>query len=459
MNRNLILSLIILFSLLGGLNGMSKKDQLPEDEFARRRAIFMDELQGLNAVAILHSAPVFERNHDIEHPYRQDSDFFYLSAWPNQDAILVLSPGDTQERSGEVVLYIPPRDPKKEVWTGPRPGIDEALGLPGIDQAYPYDQFFEHLQKHLTGKDRLVISYGGHKDFREAFQTQFDQSYTRPSIVQEAASLIKKHRLIKSEHEIMALEKAIAITGASFLETLPMISTFTREYEAKAMLEYGFAKRGARRLGFPSIVGAGRNTTFLHYEDDRDEMQSGDLLLIDMGAEWDYYSADISRTVPVSGTFSSEQAAIYQLVLDAQLAAIETVKPGESWRQPHNTAIQVITSGLVDLGLLAGDVTTLIQEKAYRKFFMHGTSHWLGLDVHDSGGYLDESGEPHQLKPGMVLTIEPGIYISESEDIPESWWHIGVRIEDDVLVTAKGHRVLSQSIPKTMAEIEQLMSP
>jgi len=180
---------------------------------------------------------------------------------------------------------------------------------------------------------------------------------------------------------------------------------------------------------------------------------------MDIGAEWNYYSADISRTVPISGKFSSEQSAIYQLVLDAQYAAIELVKPGTSWRIPHERAIEVITSGLVDLGLLEGDPTDLIQEKAYRKFFMHGTSHWLGLDVHDAGGWVGDDGKPHILKPGMVLTVEPGIYIIESEDVDQKWWNIGVRIEDDVLVTPKGHRVLSQSIPKTIQEIETLMQP
>ncbi|MCF6237766.1 MAG: Xaa-Pro dipeptidase, partial [Candidatus Marinimicrobia bacterium] len=258
---------------------------------------------------------------------------------------------------------------------------------------------------------------------------------------------------------IKALEKAIRITGESLVDAFKIIPRLGFEYEAQAEIEYGFKKRGVVRPGFPSIVGAGKNSTYLHYEDNRGALVAGDLLLMDVGAEWDFYSADISRTVPISGIFSPEQTLIYQLVLDAQLAGIESVKPGAAFREPHNLAVEVITTGLVDLGLLEGQVDTLISQKIYRKFFMHGTSHWLGLDVHDVGGYLAPDGQPHILKAGMVLTVEPGIYISEADDVDPRWWNIGVRIEDDVLVTTKGHRVLSAAIPKTIKDIETLMQP
>lgn len=453
------LPIILILVGTSAATSMSKEENLPSDEFAKRRAIFMEELRELNACAIIHSSASYQRNNDVEQPFRQDSDFYYLTGWPYRDAVLVLTPQDADKNSSEATFFVSARDPKMEIWTGPKWGVSEALVLPGIDQSYEYGLFFDHLSKLIGGYDRLVISYGNNPHFEQNIEAELKNTRQRPSIVQEAASLLKAHRLIKSNAEIEALQMAIDITRESFIESLPLIPTFSYEYEAKAFIEYGFAKRGSKRLGFPSIVGAGINTTYLHYEDDRGEMKSGDLLLLDIGAEWDYYSADISRTVPVSGKYSPEQAAVYQVVLDAQLAAIEQVKPGTSWRKPHETAIEVITSGLIELGLLEGDVTTLIQDKSYRKFFMHGTSHWLGLDVHDAGGYLAEDGEPHKMKAGMVLTVEPGIYISESEDVDEKWWNIGIRIEDDVLVTPKGYHVLSQSIPKTIEEIEGLMQP
>ncbi len=455
----LIIPLLLVLLCGATASSMSKKDNLPADEFARRRAIFLEELRGLNACAIFHTAPQTDRNHHVEHPYRQDSDFIYLTGWPLKGGILVLTPQANPEDSAEVSLFVTPRNLKKEVWTGPKAGIDEAIALPDVDQAYDYGDFYTHLGKLIKGYERLVISYGSDPVFEHEFAEKLESISSHPSLLQEASALLKSHRLIKSPGEIQSLEKAIDVTRQSLLEVWPLIPTMKFEYEVQAAVEYGFAKRGAERLGFPSIVGAGKNATYLHYEDNRGELTAGDLLLMDVGAEWNFYSADISRTLPISGKFSPEQRAIYQLVLDAQLAAIEKVKPGVSWREPHNTAVAFITSGLVGLGLLEGDPGDLIQEKAYRKFFMHGTSHWLGLDVHDVGGWVGDDGKAHPLKVGMVLTVEPGIYISESEDVDSKWWNIGVRIEDDVLVTRKGHRVLSQSIPKTIQEIEGLMQP
>ena len=451
--------LLLLLLLCTSLSSMSKSEHLPSDEFARRRAIFLEELRALNAVAIFHTAQSHERNNAVEHAYRQDSDFFYLTGWTHKDGILIMAPQENPEDNAEITLFVTTRSPEIEVWTGPKPGVDEASVLPGIDQAYPYNTFYEHLSKLISGYQRLVISYGHSTNFENEFDAELESIYNHPSLVQDAAALLKAHRLVKSDAEIKTLEKAITITGLSFEDALPLIPTLKYEYEVQAAIEYGFKKRGAIRLGFPSIVGAGKNATYLHYEENRGDLNSGDLLLMDIGAEWNFYSADISRTVPISGKFSPEQKAIYQLVLDAQTAAIQKVKPGVSWREPHDTAIEIITSGLIELGLLSGDPTSLIQDKSYRKFFMHGTSHWLGLDVHDAGGRLGDDGNPHKLKSGMVLTVEPGIYISESEDVDSKWWNIGVRIEDDVLVTQKGSRVLSQSIPKTIQEIEGLMQP
>jgi Xaa-Pro aminopeptidase len=438
---------------------MSKPGNLPSDEFARRRAIFLEELRDLDACAIFHTAPFYERNHHVEYPYRQDSDFFYLTGWTQIEGILVFTPQKKSEGNAEVSIFVAPRDLKKELWTGPKLGVGDARILPGIDSAYDYSEFYDRLEKLMTGYERLVVSFGNDTAFENEFERKTKDTSWGPILVQEASSLLKSHRLIKSDAEIESLQKAIDITNQSLRDVLPIIPTLNFEYEVQAEIEYGFSKRGSVRLGFPSIIGAGNNTTYLHYEDNHGELTAGSLLLMDVGAEWDYYSADISRTVPVSGKFSTEQKAIYQLVLDAQAAAIKSVKPGVSWRTPHETAVEILTSGLVELGLLTGDPADLIRDKSYRKFFMHGTSHWLGLDVHDAGGRVDGNGKPHILKAGMVLTVEPGIYIIEAEDVEPRWWNIGVRIEDDVLVTRKGHRVLSQSIPKTIQEIEALMQP
>ncbi len=454
---NLILLLILIFNSLA--MSMSKDGNLPGDEFDRRRTIFLEELRELNACAVFHTAPLFERNHHVEFPYRQDSDFFYLTGWTQMDAILVFTPQDNPEEQAEFSFFAIIRDPKKEVWSGPKLGVGDARILPGIDRAYAYTEFYDRLEKLIEGYERLVVSYGNHTAFKGEFERKLENLSSRPSLIQEAHSLLKSHRLIKSSAEVEAIQKAIEITHQSLSEVLPKIPTLKFEYEVQAALEYGFAKRGSERLGFPSIVGAGENATYLHYEDNRGVLSAGNLLLMDIGAEWEYYSADISRTVPISGIFNAEQKAIYQLVLDAQLAAIHSVKPGVSWRAPHDIAVDVITAGLVELGLLVGDPADLVRDKSYRKFFMHGTSHWLGLDVHDAGGRVAENGEPHLLKPGMVLTVEPGIYIIEAEQVEPRWWNIGVRIEDDVLVTQKGHRVLSQTIPKTIREIEALMQP
>lgn len=451
---------LALFLLVQSLGlSMSKGENLPEDEFARRRAIFMAELRNLNACAILHSAPVFVRNGNIEYSYRQDSDLFYLSGWTQSEAILVITPKEDLPGQAEVSLFVPAQDPKREVWTGPLKHLGDARNLPGVDQAIVYDEFYDYVGKLMADYDRLVISYGSDAEFKLEFTHQLEMMYTRPAIVQEASSILKTQRMIKSETEIKALEKAIDVTSLALQETWSLIPALEFEYEVQAQIEYGMSKRGAVRLSFPSIVGSGKNTTFLHYEDNRGRLAPGDLILTDIGAEWDYYAADITRTVPTSGKFSLEQAQIYQLVLDAQLAAIATVKPGSTFRKTHEIAVDVITAGLIELGLLQGELSKLVADEKYKKFFMHGTSHWLGLDVHDVGGRVDSEGKPHILQAGMVITVEPGIYISESEDVEPKWWNIGVRIEDDVLVTRKGYRVLSESLPKTIAEIEGLMQP
>ena len=453
--RSLVITPLLCLAVLG----MTKPSQLPADEFARRREVFLDQLRSLNACAILHSAPEVERNHDVDYPYRQDSGLIYLSGWLYPETILLLTPQVAGSQQAEVTLFVRQRDPKSEIWTGPRYGIEEALALPGVDRALPYEAFFDSLTSLTRGYQRWVTSHGNDLQFEaDLLQARAGVRGDIP-ILQDAENLLKSQRLIKSEQEIQTLEQAIAITGASLVDAFKVIPTLTREYEVQAEIEYGFAKRGAASLGFPSIVGAGKNGTYLHYEANRGSLNAQDLILLDVGAEWEYYSADITRTVPIDGTFSPPQTAIYTLVLKAQTAAIESIRPGVSWRQPHTIVVRVLTEGLVTLGLLEGQVDTLITDGSYRRFFMHGTSHWLGLDVHDTGGYNGTDNSPLLLEPGMVLTVEPGLYIQEAEDIDPKWWNIGVRIEDDVLVTHKGYRILSQDIPRKIEEIEKLMQP
>ncbi|MCF7808106.1 MAG: aminopeptidase P N-terminal domain-containing protein [Candidatus Marinimicrobia bacterium] len=453
------IKLIVLIVIISSFaQGASKSMELPRDEFARRRALLLEELRELDAIAILHSAPLMERNHDVEYPYRQDSDFFYLTGWKFTDAILILTP-QQEEDQAEVHLFVAPRVPKREVWTGPRKGVEEAQSLPGIDKAYPYAEHQELIPKLTRGYSRLVLSTGNNTRFQAELDELLLASASRPEIVQEAGSLLKTYRLIKSAEEIKHMEKAITITGTSLVAAFKQIPSLKKEYEVQAEIEYGFKRLGAERLGFPSIVGAGKHATYLHYEDKSGDLVDGDLILLDVGAEWEYYSADITRTVPVNGMFSTEQAKLYQLVLDAQKAAIAVIKPGIPARTPHKKAVEVITTGLVELGFLTGEVDELIAQREYRRYFMHGASHWLGLDVHDAGGYTDKEGEPLKLQTGMVLTVEPGIYISEPDDLDPKWWNIGIRIEDNVLVTKKGYRILSQSIPKEIREIESIMQP
>lgn len=425
-------------------------------EFADRRHRILEKMSP-GEVALFHSAPTVNRNDDVDFPYRQDSDFYYLTGWEESEAILILQKHDSGATN--TVLFVRPRNPHLEIWTGIRPGPEGAMTRAGIDTAYAIDEFGALRGKLLYNAPKLILADGGDKTFRaELDEWLAGAGNYAPTMIQRAGTITAPFRLIKSQTEIQLLQHAIDITGASLEEALSKLKTLEYEWQLAAEIEYGFKKRGAQRLGFPSIVGSGKNATILHYETNRDPLDKSGLVVMDVGAEYHYYSADVTRTVPVDGTFSPEQKAIYELVLAANLAAIDAVKPGVNWREPHNIAVRVITEGLVELGLLRGEVDTLIAQNKYRKFFMHGTSHWLGLDVHDVGGHHQADGSPWELQPGMVLTIEPGIYIREGlEDVDPKWYNIGVRIEDDVLVTKSGHQVLSGDIPKTVKAIEKVM--
>jgi Xaa-Pro aminopeptidase len=431
---------------------------MTRNEFTRRRRALM-RLIGRDGIAIVPSAPPKTRNRDVEYPFRQDSDFFYLTGFAEPDAVAVLSPGRS---AGEFVLFCRERNPERERWDGVRAGVEGACEAYGADDAFPFDDLDEILPGLLEGRARVHYAMG--------LQPEFDQklvhwmSHLRSAasspLPQELASLehtLHDMRLYKSRSEIALMRRAARITAAAHRRAMQVCRPGMFEHEIEAEILHEFRRAGAD-CAYPPIVGAGANSCVLHYIANRDECRDGDLLLIDAGCEHNYYASDVTRTFPVNGRFSDAQRAVYEVVLAAQRAAISAVRPGNHWNAPHEAAVRVITRGLVKLGLLKGTPAKLQREEAYKRFYMHRTGHWLGMDVHDVGDY--RVGDAwRQLEPGMVLTVEPGIYIpAGSRGVAKKWWNIGVRIEDDVLVTADGHQVLSDDVPKDIDAIEALMA-
>ncbi len=452
MRKPSFIGIAILLSLLPAAG----QAQPAWEEIHNRLSAFQEQVTALDGIAILHGNILLDRNPDVEYPFRQESNLYYLTGWTGRDATLIVhAPG---EKDRGLILYVPPRDPRREVWTGPMEGLEEARDrFPGLD-VQPRDSLWEDLPSLLYGMDRLLLSAGNDIRFQKQLDLLLEDTRGTPTIRQEAADILGEQRLLKSPYEIQQIEQAITVTGRSLENAFARIPSLEQEYELAAWIEFGFQSRGAERLAFPSIVAAGTNATFLHYDRNNNPLEKHGLVLMDVGAEWGYYSADISRTVPVDGTFNNAQRRLYEMVLQAQTEAIAMVEPGAAFRVPHTTAVRRITQGLIDLGILEGDVDTLVAKKAYRPYFMHGTSHWLGLDVHDVGGYRDADGALRSLEPGMILTVEPGIYLkADDESVPKKYRGIGIRIEDDVLVTPEGHRVLSRDIPRQVDEIEALM--
>jgi len=424
--------------------------------------------------AIFPAAPAAIRNNDVEHEYRQDTDFYYLTGFEEPHAVAVLVPDHPEHR---FTLFVQPKDREREVWTGWRAGAEGAKRDYGADAAFTIDQLDEELPKLLLAAkvERIYYRFGSDPTFDERlvgwmrrFQRERQRSGIGPTAVIDPADILHEMRLIKSADDLAALRRAVEITCDGHLTALRALRPGMHEYEIEATLRYVFRKQGSPRHGYAPIVAAGANATVLHYVTNNSRIEADDLLLIDAGAEFGYFTGDVTRTWPASGTFSEAQAEVYQVVLDAQLEAIKAVRPGATFIEPHDRAVRVLTEGMVRLGLLEGDVDQLIEEgnkyqnqpdtpSGYKKFYMHRTSHWLGMDVHDAGPYK-VADEWRKLEPGMVLTIEPGLYIAaDLEDVPTRYRGIGVRIEDDVLVTDDGCEVLSARVPKTIDEIEGLM--
>lgn len=424
----------------------------------RRRREVMQTMGG--GVAIVPTAPVHIRNRDVEFPYRADSDFYYLTHFPEPEAVAVLVPGRAH---GEFILFCRERDPEKEIWDGRRAGPEGAVQRYGADDAFPIDDIDDILPGLLENKEKVYYSMGRHAEFDlrliqwvNEVRAKSRTGVHAPGEFVALDHILHEMRLFKSAEEVRLMRRAAKISANAHRRAMRAARPGMMEYELEAELLYEFKKGGAEFPAYSPIVGSGENACILHYTENNAAMADGSLVLIDAGAEVDGYAADITRTFPVNGRFSGEQKAVYEVVLAAQAAALDQVAPGRHWNAPHDAAVRTLTQGLVDLGLLSGEVDGLIEKSAYRRFYMHRTGHWLGLDVHDVGDYKID-GEWRELEPGMALTVEPGLYIAANKDIPERWSNIGVRIEDDALVTADGHEVLTADTPKTVADIEAVM--
>ena len=424
------------------------------DEVARR----MRELSPEPAVAVIPGMPVATRNNDVEHAYRPHSDLFWLTGFEEPEAVAVLSTSGDKP----FTLFVRPRDKEREIWTGRRAGVVGAVNGYGADQAFEIEKLDAELPKIVGAARTLFYRFGGDDaefDARMSRMLRTLRARARtgvnaPARIDDPGQILHELRLRKEPREIDVLRKAVEQTRRGHLACMKAGRPGSHEYELHGLLEREFRHGGGRGWGYYPIVAAGENATVLHYNDNRVQIRDGELVLIDAGAEYDLYTADVTRTFPASGRFSEPQRACYQLVLDAADACIAATKPGETIDGLHDKAVRVLTEGMVKLGLLSGNVDQLIKENAYRRYYMHRTSHWLGLDVHDVGSYAVD-GRPRPLEAGMVFTIEPGLYIAkDDESAPEPLRGIGIRIEDDILVTRDSHENLTVSIPRTVKDVE-----
>ncbi len=429
------------------------------DRQRRRRRLM--QLMGKGSIAILPAAPVTLRNRDVEHPYRPESDFWYLTGFEEPGAVMVLVPGHPD---GEFILFCRERDTKMELWNGPRAGLAGARTDYQADIAWPIGEVDDILPGLLENRDKVYYTMGSHPDFDQRLSEWLKRIRSKsrtgvhpPDEIVSLEHLVHEMRLFKDRGEVALMRRAAEISATAHRRAMATCRPGMKEYQLEAELVHEFIRQGARSPAYPSIVGGGANACILHYTANDAVLGDGDLVLIDAGAEYHGYASDITRTFPVNGRFSDAQRQVYEVVLEAQLAAIAKVRPGNHWNDPHDAAVRSLTRGLVEIGLMKGDVRTLIKKEAYRKFFMHRTGHWLGMDVHDVGDY--KIGDAWRLlEPGMVMTVEPGLYIPAGARVAKKWRNIGVRIEDDVLVTRDGCDILSKSAPKGVGEIERLMA-
>jgi Xaa-Pro aminopeptidase len=425
---------------------------------AERRARLMEKL-GRRAALILASPPERLRNGDTHYKFRQDSDLLYLSGFEEPGAVLLLRPYHPET---PFVLFVRPRNPAEETWTGRRAGVEGAVNDFGADAAFPAEELDAKLAELVAGAEEIHFPFG--RD--PALDATVSRLLARlragerrgmraPVRLSDARLSVHEMRLVKSPAEIEALRRAAAITAEAHGAAMRAARPGTNEREIEALIDYTFRRRGGSGPGYPTIVGGGASATILHYVDNDAELRAGELLLVDAGCEADGYTADVTRTFPVGARFSEPQRRLYEAVLETQLAAIEAVRPGATVDAIHTEVVQRLTGHMVAMGLLAGEVPALVESGAYKAFYMHRTSHWLGMDVHDVGFY-SEDGAARPLRPGMVLTIEPGLYVAGDAKVPPQYRGLGVRIEDDVMVTETGHENLTAATPKSVADVERL---
>ncbi len=426
-------------------------------EYHQRREQLMAKIG--DGTAIFRSAPTAVMHNDVEYNFRQDSDFYYLTGFNEPEAVAVLAPHHSEHR---FVLFVQPKDPEKETWSGYRVGVEAAKELYGADEAYPINELDEKLPQYLEKADKIYYHLGRDEKFNQIILKHwqrliatYSKRGTGPIAIEDTNFVLHGMRLLKSPSELELMRKAIAISVEAQNHAREFAKPGRYEYEVQAEIEHIFRLRGGLGPAYPSIVASGANACVLHYVENNRQMQDNELLLIDAGCCYEYYNGDITRTFPVGGKFTPEQKAIYDIVLEAQLKAIEQVQPGNPWNLFHDTAVRVLTEGLVDLGLLQGNIDELIKEEKYKPFYMHRTGHWLGLDVHDAGLYKHGEEAWQVLQPGQILTVEPGIYIGPNikpaegqPEVDERWRGIGIRIEDNVLVTETGHEILTAGVPK-----------
>ncbi len=425
--------------------------------YAQRRARLLAKMQ--HGIAIIPSAPEQQRNADADFPYRFDSNFYYLSGFAEPESVLVLIAGDQPQS----ILFCREKDMEREIWHGYRSGPDAAQDQFGFDAAYSISRLDEKLTGLMCNQPALFYPMGADTAWdmrmlklRGAVQEKARSGVRAPDRLCDIRVLLNEMRLFKDAHELAVMRRAAAISTDAHKRAMQFTRPGHFEYQVEAELLHEFCRNGARDPAYTSIVAGGASACVLHYIDNNAQLHDGDLLLIDAGCELDGYASDITRTFPVNGQFSAAQKDVYEIVLASQAAAIAAALPGNSWEAPHNAALRILAQGFIDLKLCQGSVDGVLESESYKKFYMHRTGHWLGMDVHDVGEYKTD-GQWRNLQSGMVLTVEPGCYIRPGDEVPIALWNIGIRIEDDLLITDTGHEVLTDAAPKTIAAIEELM--
>ncbi|MEO9061975.1 MAG: Xaa-Pro aminopeptidase [Nitrosospira sp.] len=433
---------------------------IPAKSFSERRRRLAFQMQ--KGVAIIPTAPERVRNRDAHYPYRFDSYFYYLTGFGEPEAVLVIVAG-ADAGTSKHILFCRDKDLEREIWDGFRYGPDAAREAFGFDEAYSIFKLDEMLPRLMEGQPSVYCLLGHDKEWDirvtgwiNQIRQQARSGAAAPGEIHDIRLLLDEMRLFKSKEELQVMRRAAEISSGAHRRAMRKTRPGMGEYEVEAELLHEFRRHGAQAPAYTPIVAGGANACVLHYVENSARLNDGDLLLIDAGCELDGYAADITRTFPVNGKFSPVQRDLYQTVLAAQAAAISAVRPGQAWDAPHEVAVRILAQGFVDLGLCQGSADTVLQSESYKRFYMHRTGHWLGLDVHDAGEYKQD-GEWRSLQPGMTLTVEPGCYIRPADNVPEHFWNIGVRIEDDIRVTETGCEVLTSAAPKTVAEIEELM--